>query len=342
MKDFTLEPVAAKNKWQSNGANFSALFAAYQSTSMEHCLEHDGSLKMSKDINELLSLSGILLLENDKLTSESLLKHFTKAQLKDAYNHVKGKYDHVEVEPKIIMQIIKCSKASDDEEGDLLFLTMRRETAHPSAKKAIKAIQSLVSFLPEDTENDTNECTLASTVIHPLFMPLFKEPGVSPLPSNGLVHESSRIDNSRPDFRCDVYEEGKLPYSNLFGEMKSSNSNKEGRYLDLYRIMLFSKNVVDKKNKNNIMSFRVVGQQVTVYMLDLLCDAMYVAIEFFSFSLPVMKSEAAMLVSVVEELINIHNLYISNSFRELAESLKKSKTLPYGILLNSLSNTIKL
>ena len=139
-----------------------------------------------------------------------------------------------------------------------------------------------------------------------------------------------------------MYEEGKLLYSNLFGEMKSSNSNKEGRYLDLYRIMLFSKNVVDKKNKNNIMSFRVVGQQVTVYMLDLLCDAMYVAIEFFSFSLPVMKSEAAMLVSVVEELINIHNLYISNSFRELAESLKKSKTLPYGILLNSLSNTIKL
>ena len=54
MKDFAFEPVAAVNKWQMNDVDFSGLFAAYQSTSLKYCLEHDGSLKMSKDINELL------------------------------------------------------------------------------------------------------------------------------------------------------------------------------------------------------------------------------------------------------------------------------------------------
>ncbi|KAI8386921.1 hypothetical protein BD560DRAFT_383228 [Blakeslea trispora] len=338
MKDFTFEPVAAVNKWQMNDVDFSGLFAAYQSTSLKYCLEHDGSLKMSKDINELLSLSGILLLENDKLMSQSLLKHFNKSQLKDAYKHVKSIYKHVEVEPEIIMQTIKCLKSPNDEERDLLFLTLRRNTTCQSTKKAIAAIQSLMSFLPENSEKDCNEYTLASTIIHPLFMPLLKEQGVNPLPCNGLVHESSRVDSSRPDFRCDVYEDDKLSYSNLFGELKSASSNKEGQCLDLYRVMLFSKNVIDKKNKKSVMSFRAVGQKVMVYMLELMYDGFYLAVELFSFALPALKSEATMLVSVVEDLVNIHNLYTTNCFRELPENLKKSKVLPYDILLNSLAN----
>lgn len=139
------------------------------------------------------------------------------------------------------------------------------------------------------------------------------------------------MDNSRPDFRCDVYEDGKLSHSNLFGEVKSSSSGKEGRYLDLYRILLFSKNTIDKKNKKNIMSFRVVGQQVVVYMLDLWYDKIYIAVELYSFFLPALKSNATMLVSVVEKLINIHNIYVTNSFEELSKDLKKSSTLPVVI-----------
>ena len=139
-----------------------------------------------------------------------------------------------------------------------------------------------------------------------------------------------------------MYEEGKLAYSNLFGELKSNCSKKEGQYLDLYRIMLFSKNVIDKKNKNKIMSFRTVGPKVWVYMLELLYDGMYVAVELFSFSLPTLKSQATMAASVVDELVDMHNIYYNNSSKELSEKLKKSKVLPYDALLNSLSNTTEL
>ncbi|KAI8375675.1 hypothetical protein EDC96DRAFT_496130 [Choanephora cucurbitarum] len=342
MKDVAFEPITIVNEWMLKESNMSSMFIEYQKTSRQYCLDHDGSLKMSKDINELLSLSGILLLEEDKMMSESLLKHFTKTQLKDAYNQVRDSYEHVEVEAETIKQIMKCLKKSDDEERDLLFPTLRKNTSNPSTKKAIIAIQSLLTFLPDDSEKEMNEYTLASTVIHPVLMPLLKGPGINPLPCNGLVHESSRVDNSRPDFRCDVYEEGKLAYSNLFGELKSNCSKKEGQYLDLYRIMLFSKNVIDKKNKNKIMSFRTVGPKVWVYMLELLYDGMYVAVELFSFSLPTLKSQATMAASVVDELVDMHNIYYNNSSKELSENLKKSKVLPYDALLNSLSNTTEL
>ena len=42
--------------------------------------------------------------------SETLLKHFTKAQLKDAYSQVRDSYEHVEVEAETIKQIMKCLK----------------------------------------------------------------------------------------------------------------------------------------------------------------------------------------------------------------------------------------
>ena len=54
MKDVTFEPVTIVNEWMLKESNMSSMFAEYQKTSRQYCLDHDGSLKMSKDINELL------------------------------------------------------------------------------------------------------------------------------------------------------------------------------------------------------------------------------------------------------------------------------------------------
>lgn len=146
MKDYCLDDTSVFGKWKLNDADMSSKFFTYQKTSYQYCLKNDGKLKMSKDIDELLSLSGILLLQDNKKSSDTMGDCFSAGDLQSMFENFKGQFDHVDVDAQTVIKLMQCIKNIEDkeeEEVDAIFLGLRKESSSKPVKKAIGAIKSL-------------------------------------------------------------------------------------------------------------------------------------------------------------------------------------------------------
>lgn len=66
--------------------------------------------------------------------------------------------------------------------------------------------------------------------------------------------------NTRPDYRVDNYDNSIIIYSNVVGEIKTAEANKNLTRKDLCRVALYIKELLDKNNLEVGIAFQAVGK----------------------------------------------------------------------------------
>ena len=160
--------------------------------------------------------------------------------------------------------------------------------------------------------------------------------------SNGVLLSDTQTDKTRPDFRSDVYQEGSIIYSNIFGEYKvASARGSQSAALDLYRLCLFAKNTIDKKNVRSVLTVQAIGEKVDFYLNTRSFDYMMITVFLCSVSLPVTIDCIVLLSAYLDELASVYNIYKKECFESLDAGIKKCPSLPYDVLVNSLQKPNK-
>ncbi|KAI8327720.1 hypothetical protein EDC96DRAFT_549549 [Choanephora cucurbitarum] len=160
--------------------------------------------------------------------------------------------------------------------------------------------------------------------------------------SNDVLLSDTQTDKTRPDFRSDVYQDGNIIYSNIFGEYKAASARgSQSAALDLYRLCLFAKNTIDKKNVRSVLIVQAVEGKVDFYLNTRSFDHVMITVFLCSVSLPATIDCIVLLSAYLDELASVYNIYKKECFESLNAGIKKCPSIPYDVLLNSLQKSNK-
>ncbi|KAG0780368.1 hypothetical protein G6F16_012283 [Rhizopus arrhizus] len=227
--------LAADNHWELDGNNISKKFHAYRQSCFDK--SKTASFTMDGNFNELLSMSGVLVLQKRYNYQSFPVDSFPPDLLRSMHAHVIGSYSRCTFNPQILCQVMaiiqKYTDGQIDEEKAKIDLLNCARIAETNERAVINAVVALISNLYDCDVKTLSEAHLAASYIHPFIHDL-------------LPYERPDSDN-RPDYKVDIYTPGyKHNYTNVYGEMKPTvNMSPTLIVNDFYRLAIFAKDALD-------------------------------------------------------------------------------------------------
>jgi hypothetical protein len=304
------EQLPADNHWIIQEDDVSEKFYQYRC----FCIEKSKTtnLALEENFNEILSMSGILVLQkrNDyQVIPKSI---FSPELLQEMRSNIMNSYQRECFNPVLFSRlntIIQQYNNDDISETQtkIRLLTLSEE-ANENERSVICAIVELIPNLYDCNMKTLSEAHLAASFVHPFIHGLLssKQPSKVAHCSN-VVADENKDTNNRPDYKVDIYaQEYRYSYTNAYGEIKpSSNVSPTLLVNDFYRLAIFSKDAIDAFNLNQVLSFQVIGSCITFFSMSLSYHHLYTYTELARLHIPTKKSDLLNLIGHLDNLVFI-------------------------------------
>ncbi|KAI7864669.1 hypothetical protein BDF14DRAFT_1832415 [Spinellus fusiger] len=218
-----VEQLLANGHWIVQGEDISLKFHQYRSL----CIKNSISVTVAIDshFNELLSMSGILVLQKRYNYQSLPADLFPPKLLKAIHSKIISKYRRDTFNPQIFSQLKKVIQQFIDEEieetrAKIELLTLSEEAAEDEYG-IINAIVALLSHMYDCDMRPLSEAHLAASYIYPFLHGLLssKTP-IRVAHCSYIMAENINSTNNRPDYKVDIYGQGyQYHYTHPYGEI---------------------------------------------------------------------------------------------------------------------------
>ncbi|CAO3597009.1 unnamed protein product [Absidia cylindrospora] len=306
-------------RWVVNGHDITRQLFEYRRSCIN--VSHLNEFAIESHFNELLAMSGILVLQRRANYGDLPTDKFSPSLLVAARSEILAKYRHDNFQAHIRSELQSIIQRFVDEiitetRTKIELLTLCESTVTPPTESecaVIKAIVALLPFLYDCIMKPLSESHLTSSYIHPLMHGLLS----AKIPSK-VAHCSNIVPDEfddavdRPDYKIDVYDSSgyRFSYTNAYGEVKkSSNVSVTLLAKDFYRLCTFSKEAIDLYNLKNVLSFQVIGNTVTFFAMKLEFNNLYTITELVRFKIPIKKYDMLDLMGHIDNMLFIAEFY---------------------------------
>ncbi|CAO3641328.1 unnamed protein product [Mucor hiemalis] len=141
-------------------------------------VEMQGYVEIENSLYDLLSLSGILLLQKDSEHSGFIKDYFSSADLKSIFVETKSSISHgrVRFNQDLYFSVKDTIDIFEDDEDDVEFSINLSNLTKTATKYEAKAIKSIIYLLPElvSVQNrKLSEAYLSTSFVHPIVRSMF-------------------------------------------------------------------------------------------------------------------------------------------------------------------------
>ncbi|KAG1392259.1 hypothetical protein G6F60_012157 [Rhizopus arrhizus] len=261
--------LAADNHWELDGNNISKKFHAYRQSCFDK--SKTASFTMDGNFNELLSMSGVLVLQKRYNYQSFPVDSFPPDLLRSMHAHAIGSYSRCTFNPQILCQVMviiqKYTDGQIDEEKAKIDLLNCARIAETNERAVINAVVALISNLYDCDVKTLSEAHLAASYIHPFIHDL--------LPSIGYIEVK--------------------PIKHVKNHKKIN--------LDLHRLCTFSKAGAAKYNLKYMFQIMAVGTNVQFNISEAMDDILMV-LELDCIRFPLSLDELPQLEPYLDQLYN--------------------------------------
>ncbi|KAG1276196.1 hypothetical protein G6F66_012596 [Rhizopus arrhizus] len=250
------------NNWIVQGQDISLKFNLFRRMCQEKAA---AMLTVENSFNELLSLSGVLVMQKrynyQSLPTQLFPPELLQAMRADMIN----KYQRKAFNPQLFLRLKSIIQQYVDDEMDetrteIELLTIC-EQGNEYEQSAINAVTSLIPFLYDCNMKPMSEMHLTASYIHPFVHGLLssKMPTRVAHCSNMIADELPDTSN-QPDYKVDIYSPGyEYQFTNVYGEVKPNATISPTLLVnDFYCLGIFCKDAIDKFNLEQILAFQAV------------------------------------------------------------------------------------
>ncbi|KAG1135461.1 hypothetical protein G6F37_012811 [Rhizopus arrhizus] len=222
-------------------------------------------LTVEDSFNELLSLSGVLVLQKrynyQSLPTQLFPPELLQAMRADIINKYQRKSFYLQLFLRLKSIIQQYVDDEMDEARTKIELLTICEQGNEYEQSAINAVTSLIPFLYDCNMKPISEMHLTASYIHPFVHGLLS----SKMPTR-VAHCSNMIadelpdTNNQPDYKVDIYSPGyEYQFTNVYGEVKPNASISPTLVVnDVYRLEIFCKDTIDKFDLEQTLAFQAV------------------------------------------------------------------------------------
>ncbi|SAL99791.1 hypothetical protein [Absidia glauca] len=251
-------------------------------------------LTVESDSHLILSLSSILLLQNNNRLNHAMIPFFGDKLYSKIRKHNLDKWNMTHKFPgDVLLASILIAENLYDETTDRInacasLLLLANTIDDPIDKRLLVSASQLLQLLPVDATNiEISETTFITRHILPALQPLFdnQERNIRfEYSSTDLADNHKRPPgfNGCPDCTITIFRHQTDDGVNVrFGEVKRQ-SMAGNHYLvnwDLLRLAVFGKNAIDGNKLSGNLAIHVVGSYITFYLIKLHADGLYIMTE---------------------------------------------------------------
>ncbi|KAF7720543.1 hypothetical protein EC973_007596, partial [Apophysomyces ossiformis] len=296
---------------------------------MQQCvfgLVGTSSLALESDVHLILSLSSILLLQNNNRIHKAMIPYFghqlytkIRKQNLDSWT-TNAKFPAAAMVNLIEIAQDVYNKKKDICEAGASILTLASTMDNSIDKQLIMSIYQLVQFLPYDATNlEIWETTLITRYLVPALQPLFdhRERNVRlEFTATDLADKHKRPPsfNGSPDCIITTFPHATDDGVNIgFGEVKRSTIAGDHFLVnwDLVRLAMFGKGALDSNNLSANLAVHVIAPFVTFYLIKLEADGLYTMTELDRVQIPMSILEVPAYLSNFTRLKNVMHIFES-------------------------------
>ncbi|CAG8506037.1 2654_t:CDS:2, partial [Acaulospora colombiana] len=217
---------------------------------------------------------------------------------------------------RIVKRLQRKEITRDDAVSELQILAVGRSYGE---RAILKAIRNIIESVPRVTlKSPVGEVELCTSYIDTILCPIFSDPDSGGYRANKQAEESkARKYTSRakqPDAIINEINQLSWGLSKGHGEAKVQEEENNLYLLctDLIRVAVFNKDAIDFYNMNCMLGFQVVGQHITFYLTTLLCDVLYVMVEFGHINVPMSLEQVPAFLTSLDTLLIISDAFWAN------------------------------
>ncbi|KAG1050142.1 hypothetical protein G6F43_007561 [Rhizopus delemar] len=306
-----------------NGTDISELF--YQMQQNAYQSGKTNSLTLETDVHLILSLSSILLLQNNNRLHQDWIPFLGNGLYRKTRDHVIKSLNCTcpEFSTKLLVDIIDIvskvyRKNVDRLTASASLLSLASNTTDTMDKKLIMSVMQLIQFLPMDpTYECISETTYITRYILPMIQPLFDDHDKNIRLDFTFTEPADKspthahIFNGNPDcIVASFMHETDNCVSIGYGEVKPLTTA-NNHYLvnwDLVRLGMFGKNTINQNKLRGSLSIHVVAPHIIYYIMQLNADGLYTMTELLRVQCPMSISELSGYVakfSQVKEVLDV-------------------------------------
>ncbi|KAI9309596.1 hypothetical protein BJ944DRAFT_226692 [Cunninghamella echinulata] len=344
--EFDISPPSADDRYKFNNIDISELFYQFQLSVKNYLTSSQTpSLQLESHLQHILSLSSILLLKPNRF-HDDLKKIIDQGILENIVTDINKQLNlnMNEFDNSIIIKLFSIFKNIRKNELDRMVAAMEvmklmEQTKDHMSKKILISVRNLIENLPmKNLDEDIKEIELITRYVHPLLSPLLDDITNNIMfrwtsTTNQEWKTSFSISKRRPD--SNITETNGTFYDKSFGfgevKCKSMALNHYATNKDLLRIAHFSKNSIDTHSINSVLSFTVVGDYITFYIMMLKSDGLYVMLEIGHIKIPMSVYEIPTYIAHLDELLDVLHVYyntiLNQPIQPTSTNNRKRKTI---------------
>ncbi|ORX61444.1 hypothetical protein DM01DRAFT_1316184 [Hesseltinella vesiculosa] len=296
--NMSMDELPAGDHWLIGDEDMTLKFYDYRCMCLD-TIRSATPMTLHTQFNELLAVSGILVLQRRNYYESLPVDTFGPGLLQAARASVLARFDHSlfdhAVQSKI--QVILSNYVEDEWSGTKTRLELLTLCEAPStnagSRSVLLAIEGLLAFLPAKIAHCSN-----------------------------LIPDDLEHTANRPDYKVGVYASSGygFAYTNAFGEVKRSPDISPTLLVkDFYRLCRFAKDAIDQHNLANVLTFQAVGSVITFFVMSLLSPHVYTMTEVKRIRLPTKKSDALDLVGHLGDLLFVADLFRNHCIPSLKD-----------------------
>ncbi|KAI8067067.1 hypothetical protein BC940DRAFT_333654 [Gongronella butleri] len=298
-------------------------------------------LTYESHVQHLLALSSILLLKPARM-SPDLHKRLSPSLCDQTMHKLLNGYcqQHYELDCGLRKQLEDIIRASifkgghEWQDSKKIMDLMGKDT--PITNKILLSLRNLLETLPLDAMNEVDETELITRYANTALAPLLEDlkQGVM------LRWTSAKDDNDsdlHPDSNISVMIGTSFGASIGYGEAKCLKEalNHAAIGKDLMRLGHFAKRaiVASKKESHRVLTFFVVGNHITFYLVESIHDGIYTMVEIAHIQLPMCLKELRLYVSQAPSLGFVANVFHNYCRSETTMTHHEDQELPASATL---------
>ncbi|ORX62855.1 hypothetical protein DM01DRAFT_1007454 [Hesseltinella vesiculosa] len=289
-------------------------------------LAEDGfnNLTLESDVHLILSLSSILLLQNNNRMHKAMIPFFGQQVYCKIRKHfldtwpTSSRFPAASIAELIQTSQDYCGNQVDVCDAGTSILALAKTMDDTIEKRLTLSVYQLIQCLPNDpTNGQMSETTLITRYLVPLLQPLFDNKNKS---IRIEFTATDRADSSKrppqftgsPDCILTIFPHATDDGVNVgFGEIKKMTKDHYLVNWDLVRLALFAKNAIDSSHISGALSIHVVAPYVTFYLTMLSSDGIYTMTELDHLQFPLSVSEVPAYISNFSRLKNVVHIFES-------------------------------
>ncbi|ORX57393.1 hypothetical protein DM01DRAFT_1334017 [Hesseltinella vesiculosa] len=314
-----------ENRLFDQGKDISYAFHQFQE--FAHSQE---KLTMESHVQHILSLSSILLIKPER-NHPDLYKFLPSKEMEGLLDLIRRELHYGDIEygeppmqsecfeaiQSTILTIRRSAKKMVDRKNACQALFALWDTATPQEWKIILSLIALIQSLPATKKmEDVKEMELITRFVQPAIQPLFDDHDDGTLfrwtgTTNHEHRTSISISGRRPDSCISSFLDLYVDNTRGFGEVKCESESRNHFMVarDLIRLACFSKNSLDVNHMFGVLSFQVIGLQITFYFSYLAAEGIYIMIEIAHLTLPSSLPDLSSYIYDIDQLMTITHLF---------------------------------